>query len=240
MKFVVNSTWHFMKRNQLVPLLGIAFVVAIVSTGIFYGLFVSKLRSGGATPGGPKVVVAAKSVERGAVIQKSDLKLASWGSPDMPKGAFTSLDKMEGLTALSPLQENEPLLESRVASKDSGMGFAAGVPGGMRAVSVHVSDSSGVISLLRPGHRVDVQLVSNVGLPGELRTILQNAEVLALNGQVEGRGNPVVTLLVKPEEADAVGLGDSSARLRFSLRNPLDKERPPAKRMTLPPLFQGK
>ena len=229
-----------MKRNQLVPLLGIAFVVAIVSTGIFYGLFVSKLRSGSVAPAGPSVVVAARAVERGAVIQKTDVKLAPWGSPEIPKGAFTSLDKMQGLTAMWALQENEPVLESRVASKDSGMGLAAGVPAGMRAVSVHVSDSSGVIGMLRPGHRVDVQLVSNAGLPGELRTILQNAEVLTLNGQVEGRGNPVVTLLVKPEEADAVGLGDSSARLRFALRNPLDKEQSPAKRVTLPPLFQGK
>ena len=32
-----------MKKNNLVKLLGIALVVAIVSTGIFYGLFVNKL-----------------------------------------------------------------------------------------------------------------------------------------------------------------------------------------------------
>ena len=34
-----------MKKNNLLKLLGIAFVVAIVSTGIFYGLFVNKLSS---------------------------------------------------------------------------------------------------------------------------------------------------------------------------------------------------
>ena len=34
-----------MKKNNLVKLLGIAFVVAIISTGVFYGLFVSKLSS---------------------------------------------------------------------------------------------------------------------------------------------------------------------------------------------------
>ena len=32
-------------KNKLVPLLGIAFVVAVVATGIFYGLFVSKMRN---------------------------------------------------------------------------------------------------------------------------------------------------------------------------------------------------
>ena len=39
-----------MKKN-LVPLLGIAFVVAIISTGIFYGLFVGKLKSATIAPG---------------------------------------------------------------------------------------------------------------------------------------------------------------------------------------------
>ena len=34
-----------MKKNNLLKLLGIAFVVAIISTGIFYGLFVNKLSS---------------------------------------------------------------------------------------------------------------------------------------------------------------------------------------------------
>ena len=32
-----------MKKNNMLKLLGIAFVVAILSTGIFYGLFVNKL-----------------------------------------------------------------------------------------------------------------------------------------------------------------------------------------------------
>ena len=34
-----------MKKNNMLKLLGIAFVVAIASTGIFYGLFVNKLSS---------------------------------------------------------------------------------------------------------------------------------------------------------------------------------------------------
>jgi hypothetical protein len=53
-----------MKKN-LVPLLGIAFVVAIVSTGIFYGLFVGRLKT--AAVAGPSVsdVFDALLVRRG-------------------------------------------------------------------------------------------------------------------------------------------------------------------------------
>ena len=50
--------------------LGIAFVVAIIATGIFYGLFVGKLSS---TPGnGKTIVVAAKELKAGAVLEASD------------------------------------------------------------------------------------------------------------------------------------------------------------------------
>src|SRR2546430_2478412 len=162
-----------MKKN-LVPLLGIAFVVAIISTGIFYGLFVGKLKSATIAPG-QAIVVAARNVDRGATLQPEDVKLAPWGSPEIPKGAFTDVSKVKGLAVTSPLQQNEPVLETRVAAPGSG-GAGLGIAPGMRAVSIHAVDSSGVVSLLRPGYKVDVQLVSNQG--AQLRTILQNIEVL--------------------------------------------------------------
>ena len=50
-----------MKKNNMLKLLGIAFVVAILSTGIFYGLFVNKLSS--STGSGKTLVVAAQASE---------------------------------------------------------------------------------------------------------------------------------------------------------------------------------
>ena len=73
-----------MKKN-LVPLLGIAFVVAIVSTGIFYGLFVGRLKS--ATLPGPSIVVAARSLDRGYSLQAADVKLAAWGGAAWARSA---------------------------------------------------------------------------------------------------------------------------------------------------------
>jgi pilus assembly protein CpaB len=220
-----------MKKN-LVPLLAIAFVVAIISTGIFYGLFVGRLNS--ATIGqGQTIVVAARNLDRGAVLQPEDVKLAAWGSPEVPKGAYTELSKVNGLTILSPIGQDEPVSESRVASTASGAAAGMGIAPGMRAVSIHAVDSSGVVSILRPGYKVDVQLVSNQS--PELRTILQNIEVLSVNPQGDGRGNtPVVTLLVNPAGADMAGLGDSTARLRVILRNPLDDAAAELSAVTLP------
>src|ERR1035437_295947 len=58
-----------------------------------------------------------------------------------------------GLSVVQPIGENEPVTESRLTSRTSGAGAGLGVPAGMRAISVHVVDSSGVVSLLRPGHK---------------------------------------------------------------------------------------
>lgn len=226
-----------MKRN-LVPLLVIAFVVAIISTGIFYGLFVGKLRASGSQTG-QSIVVAARSLERGTLLQQTDVRLAAWGAAALPKGAFTSLDQVKNATVVQPLQENEPLLSARVASHQNGTGAGLGVAPGMRAVSLRPSDSSGVLSILRPGHKVDIQLVSNQGAPPELRTILQNIEVLNVNVQPDSRaGAAVVTLLADPEGADMIALGDSAARVRLTLRNPLDEGSPSLPRLTLQPMFQ--
>ena len=108
----------------------------------------------------------------------------------------------------------------------------------MRAVSIHATDSSGVVSLLRPGHKVDVQLVTGSGALPELRTILQDIEVLSVS-PLDNRNVAVITLLVNPEGADMAGLGDSAAHLRLLLRNPLDDGKSVLQRLTLPGMMQG-
>jgi len=223
-----------MKKN-LGPLLGIAFVVAILSTSIFYALFVGKLKSASAPA--QSIVVATRSLDRGAALQPTDVRLAAWGATEIPHGAFTSLSQVNGLMLIGSLQENEPVLKSRLASRESGDGAGLGIAPGMRAISIHATDSSGIVSILRPGHKVDVQLVAGPG-SAELRTILQNIEVLSV-GQGDGRGNPVITLLVNPEGADMAGLGDSAAHLRLVLRNPLDNGKSDLRRVTLPAILQG-
>jgi Flp pilus assembly protein CpaB len=206
-----------MKKN-LVPLLGIAFVVAILATGLFYGLFINRLESRAAAPS-RQVVVANRTLQRGTVVSAEDLRRSAWPG-DGPKDAISGAAEAIGQTVLQPIAEGEPLLTSQVSSRDHGPGGL--VPAGMRVVSVHVADSSGIVSLLQPGFRVDVQVVSSRGQSATetLRTILQNIEVL--NTATADNSRPVVNLLVRPAESDLVGLADSTARVRLALRNPTD------------------
>lgn len=225
-----------MKKN-LVPLLGIAFVAAILSTGIFYGLFVGRLNSASQPVSAGSVVLATRNLDPGAVISESDVVVESWSGPTLPEGARTQIGQVKGATVLQPVLKGEPVVEARLVSKD-GKGGPGSVPSGMRAVSTHVSDSSGILAVLRPGLRVDVQVANLAGGNAELRTILQDIEVLSVHPVQDTREIPVVTLLVTPDEADRLALGDSFGRVRLVLRNPLDRGQTALPLRSLGPLLR--
>jgi Flp pilus assembly protein CpaB len=231
-----------MKRN-MVPLLGIAFVVAIISTGVFYGLFAGKVKSSSVELPGTNIVVAARNLDRGTVVQAKDLRVSHLSGA--LQGSFSKVDEAVGVTLLEAVQQNGPLLEDRVASRDPKSGATGGtVPAGMRAVSIRVSESTGVVNLLRKGTRVDVQAVLERQGTAELRTVLQNVEVLSVGTQLEPvvGGHPpapVVTVLATAQDADAAALADSTARVRVTLRNPLDEATPLRHSLGLTALFNG-
>jgi pilus assembly protein CpaB len=232
-----------MKKNNLVKLLGVALVVAIISTGIFYGLFVNKLSS--STGSGKTLVVAAKALKPGTVVALADLKTIPWPTDQLPKGAYETPDQIAGSTVFDAIDLDEPVLAARLASSQSGGG--SGVPTGMRAVSIHVTDSTGVLALLKSGQKVDVQVVVGRGTgkdaTTEVRTALEGLSVLTVTPQPEqssqGQMLPVVTLLAKPGDADVLALADSGARVRMTLRNPLDGATRSRSTMTLGAVMRG-
>jgi len=201
----------------------------------------SRLREASSSAPRQPLVVATRNLDRGAVVTASDLKVSTWSGAEPLKGGYASPDQIVGKTIYEAVQENEPITQTRLASRDGGAGN--GVAAGMRAVSVRASDSSGVLRLLRPGNRVDVQVVASVhGAEPSLRTALQNLEVLSIDAPESAGGRqaaPVVTLLATPAEADQVGLADSAGRIRLLLRNPLDRGAGARPRLTLAGLFSA-
>lgn len=236
-----------MKKKNLVPLLGIAFIVAVVSTGIFYGLFVGRLNSAvPAGPGSTRLVVAARDLKPGTVLAAEDLKHVPWIVPGVPAGSLTETGEAAGKVVLRAIPANDLIHRSDLASESGGNADSGslGIPDGMRAVSLQVQDSNGVIAMLKPNHRVDVQVVSS--LPGvrgsepHLRTILENVRVLALPKENAGvrAGTHIVTVLANPEDAAVLGLADSTAKVRLVLRNPIDQKTQPRNAVALGSLFR--
>jgi len=222
----------------MVPLVGIALVVAIISTGVFYGLFAGRLRSSTGEMTEHPIMVAAKELNRGAVLEAGDVRVSHVGGA--LSGSFGTSKEVVGATLLASVKENEPLLEDRLARRAGSPGSSGKtVPSGMRAISVRVSESDGVESLLKAGARVDLQAVSDKGGQPELRTVLENVEVLAVSPAADNRnGIRIVALLVGAQDEDRVALADSSARVRVTLRNPLDPDSSMHQPLALAALFR--
>jgi hypothetical protein len=101
------------------------------------------------------------------------------------------------------------------------------VPSGMRAISIRVSESDGLLTALRPGAHVDLQAVSErENNQVQLRNILQNVEVLAVSPQdanTNRAAGAIVTVLAPAQDADVVALADAGGKVRVTLRNPFDE-----------------
>lgn len=126
--------------------------------------------------------------------------------------------------------------------------LAIRVPVGMRAISIDTTAEIAVAGLVRPGDRVDVQVVypgadaiSGARGAGRSRaqTLLQMVQVLAVGESVVGAqpasatggetSTPppparTVTLALTPDQVSALALAKSTGALTLSLRNPTDSE----------------
>ncbi len=219
-----------MKKNMF-PLLGIAFVVAIVSTGVFYGLFAGKLRSSAPEGASQMVVVATRNLERGTVTQAADVAATEIHNQIAIQGSFAKAEQVTGQRLLEAVQKGEPITERSLAGK------AGGIPPGMRAISIRVSDSAGLTPAIKSGAKVDLQAFFGREGAVELRTILQDVEVRSVEPPATENAPAIVTVLAQPQDADQIALADSGARIRITLRNPADSHIGPARPILLSSLF---
>jgi pilus assembly protein CpaB len=186
-----------------------------------------------------QVVVAANTLPLGARLQASQVRLIAWPAGEAPVGSFNRLEDCVGRALITQVVANEPILEQKLASRESGAGLPAAIPEGMRAVSVRVDDVMSVAGFAMPGTMVDVLVTGDLGAGGNgnsvTKNILEYVRVLAAGQQIQQDkdGKPqtvaVVTLLVDPEQANKLAMASTNGKIQLSLRNTIDsKEAKPA------------
>jgi pilus assembly protein CpaB len=198
-----------------------------------------------------KVVAITRDLSAGARLARADLKFIALPEKDLPKSALLDFPAAEGRALLFPVMANEPLTANKLASFSGADGIPATIPDGMRAVSISVTDISGVAGLLQPRAHVDVLFTRSGSMAEALTTtVLEDVTVLSVGRTTEAQQvqpsaagasaqpNPpnlnvsqqrAVTLLVTPEDARKLELARNQGRLSLALRNPLDKSRLNAK-----------
>lgn len=223
-----------MNRNRLLLIGAVALVVAGLLTLVAYRSSVGKLAAIRAS--NTQVVVAAKDLQLGQMLEAGDVRLAEMPAGDLPAGTFHKPSEVVGHGVIAMTAKNEVLLPSKVATGKEGAGLPSLIPANMRAVSVRVNDVVAVAGFVMPGTRVDVLVTGNPTSSQETvtTTVLENVEVLAAGQkmQANGEGKPenvtVMTLLVSPEDAQKLTLASADGKIQLALRNPVDAKKPSA------------
>ena len=230
-----------------------AFIIALVVSGIFT-FWLSQKFTKPARPAPPppknKYVAVAANMEAGQAIRAENLRMVDWPAAVPLSGAYTNPQAIVGRVVLYPLAAGEPILDRQLSSQGASGGLTVKIPDGMRAISLRTDEVVGVAGFLLPGTHVDVLVTLH--MPNDpdpvTSTVLQDAEILATGQKTEPdpEGKPitstVVTLLVKPDDAERVVLASTQGPVHFVLRNGVDREQftgPPALLSQLAGLVPG-
>lgn len=228
-----------MKVKTWIPL-----VLALV-LGLFAAVLarsaMSRSREKPAETGVVPTVVAARDIAPGERLTATDLAPSKAPAALVPTGSFQNPGDLADRVALTGMVRGQAVLENLLAPIGTAAGVQALIPPGMRAITLQVNEFSGLAGLLVPGCRVDIiSVIRNDEQRDSIaRTIVQNVEVRAVGRQVApttpppaetGPGAPPVviannvTLLVTPEQAEAVQLASVGGSPWLVLRNSKDDE----------------
>lgn len=217
-------------------LVGIAIALSLITSALVYNFLRESVQK------------SLPSEQATVVVAKADIRPKTRITPDMVQesqmpseyiqiGAMRDLSKVVGIVTREAIMGGEQVLERRLLTAGKQVGFTGVIPVGKRAITVAVSDVTGVAGLLKAGDSVDAIVTFDQQVVGGhvSQLLLQNLLVLAVNRESDvpaerdvqkeapkDTGGAIklatVTLAVLPEEAAKVTLAEEKGKLRFALR----------------------
>ena len=234
-----------MDRKKLVLLLGaliIAIGTAMAARSMFAGAGAPQAEAAPAQPQGPKVLVAKRALPVGTIITADAVGYQLWPQEMVQDAYFidgeADMAKLLGTVVRNSLTAGEPVTQGTLVSPGDRGFLAAALGPGMRAVTVPVSEKTGVGGFVFPGDRVDLMLTQTIAGEGQplnaTETILRNLRVLATDQSTESttnedgktivRGFRTVTFEATPKIAEKIAVAQTIGTLSLSLRSIADNQ----------------
>ncbi|MGO8944133.1 MAG: Flp pilus assembly protein CpaB [Syntrophobacteraceae bacterium] len=225
------------KLKALIPFV-LALVVALTVTGLIYNWIKNKAGAPGISRVIPEsraqIVLAHDDLAWGTKISADMLKAAPIAKDDTPAGSFSNPADLVGRVLVTPVKQNEPIMESKLAPRDvTTGGVSAVVHEGMRAIAVAGDKVIGLAGLIQPGNYVDILVTVQDPQNDRLhltKTVLENIRVLATGTMTDNKGDTtkpapvdVFTVEVTPKEGQELSLAAVQGKLHFALRNVTDR-----------------
>lgn len=146
------------------------------------------------------VVKANKDIREQETINETVLELAAIPKRYLEPSAISfqnvnpedketqkSMKTLVGTVALVPIKKGEQITFNKVTEPSIRTGLASQIAPGRRAVSLPITETTGVAKLIKPGDRVDVIAIIKTGVGAESRigkTLFQDVSVLAVGQSV--------------------------------------------------------
>lgn len=208
------------------------FLVAVGLSAVFAFMLYRYLS---APVGGENVIVAKNDILPKTTITADMIKEITVPKDYIQPNALQDKKKVVGSISREAIVTGQQITTRNLVIAGKTAGFTGIIPKDKRAMTVAVTEESGVAGFTKPGDYVDVIVTIDQKELGEpvSKTILQNLQVLAYNRDVEtstditttnkGAGaatskTNTVTLAVNPLEAVQLALGDEKGKIRLALR----------------------
>ena len=203
----------------------LALLVAVIATfGVYRVLEATKASSRIATV---PVVVAAKDMPEGVIVDRMALAVAEWPAGTQPAGAYTSVDSVANRVTRVAVYKGEALVPGRLAPEGTGAGLEVKITPGKRAYGIRINDVASLAGMVQPNSRVDIMVViddpDNAG-KRVAKLFMSNMRVLAIGTAPERaqNGQPisaaVASIEVTPEQAEQLAIMASQGSLQLVLR----------------------
>jgi pilus assembly protein CpaB len=188
-------------------------------------------------PAQKSVLVANSELTRGQILKPTDLAWQIWHDGGINQAYIQKgtkkIEDFTGWVARQPFGSGEPITENKIVAPGSRGFLAAVLRPGMRAVSVPVSNTSGIAGFVLPGDQVDIlithSLSENSG-KGDAKhhtaaeTVLHDVRVIGIDQKLDNKGGEAVvaktaTLEVTPKQSEIIAVASEIGKLSLSLRS---------------------
>ncbi len=186
-----------------------------------------------------RVLVAKNDLVVGTFVRTEDLHWQEWPQESVVPSYVTegvsvadagrdekklTINDFVGTVVRLPIAAGQPMTPGLVARAGERGFLAAVLRPGMRAVSVNVTQTSGISGFILPGDRVDmIWRVQNKDLGGPFsQTLMTDLRVIAVDQSTQASNATLaktITLEVTPKQSEAIALASDVGQLDFALRS---------------------
>ncbi|WP_196593961.1 Flp pilus assembly protein CpaB [Pectinatus sottacetonis] len=229
MEFLTKKLEKF-SSQQLIIMAAVTAVLFSVILGIYLSSLqkaAEKVKTGNMTT----VIMANQDIPINTTLKENMLKTVMLPADSLPATPVSNMADAVGKIAKIPIMAGDIVTIPKLFINSELAGFVGTIPDNCRAISVKISDVTGVAGFARPGDHVDVAFVANGRNGRSGKIILQNILLLGINSTAidkektkkkdDNHTEPklaTATLAVPPEDALKLAVAQSEGTVFLVLR----------------------